>query len=211
MRFHFGRPRWYKSWQADISVRGVLHRRTAGLGARSIAFHRLHFTSSQRGRSSFCPTTSICRRHNSICVNVKIWQSSKSGGSMYNDACSRCMSGLLRTDWRLIQIRRMLSAYAQYGSIKPRPQLMESMLPVSTSNRPTSWRASLKRLNFVPHVKNVCRNSFYHIRALRHIRRSINTECANEIACAIINTRLDYCNSFLVGTSQQNILALQRV
>ena len=67
------------------------------------------------------------------------------------------------------------------------------------------------RLNFVPHVKNVCRNSFYHIRALRHIRRSINTECANEIACAIINTRLDYCNSLLVGTSQQNILALQRV
>ena len=58
------------------------------------------------------------------------------------------------------------------------------------------------RLNFVPHVKNVCRNSFYHIRALRHIRRSINTECANEIACAIINTCLDCCNSLLVGTSQ---------
>ena len=57
----------------------------------------------------------------------------------------------------------------------------------------------------------MCRNSFYHIRALRHIQRSINTECANEIACAIINTRLDYCNSLLVGTSQQNILALQRV
>ena len=55
-------------------------------------------------------------------------------------------------------------------------------------------------------MKNVCRNSFYHIRALRHIRRSINTEFANEIACA-----LSTCNSPLVGTSQQNILALQRV
>ena len=30
------------------------------------------------------------------------------------------------------------TVYAQYGSIKPKPQLMESILPVSTSNRPTS-------------------------------------------------------------------------
>ena len=66
------------------------------------------------------------------------------------------------------------------------------------------------RLDYGPHVKNVCANSFYHIRALKHIRRSINKECANEIACAIVNTRLDYCNSLLWGTSQSNIIALQR-
>ena len=67
------------------------------------------------------------------------------------------------------------------------------------------------RLDYGPHVKNVCANSFYHIRALKHIRRSINKECANEIACAIVNTRLDYCNSLFWGTSQSNIIALQRV
>lgn len=34
---------------------------------------------------------------------------------------------------------------------------------------------------------------------------------ANTIACSIVNTRLDYCNSLLYGTSARNIGKLQRV
>ena len=66
-----------QGWQADISVRGVLHWSAARVSARPIAAHRLHFTSSQHGRPSLCSTTSIC----SVCVNVENWLHSKSGGS----------------------------------------------------------------------------------------------------------------------------------
>ena len=53
---------------------------------------------------------------------------------IYNDASSRCTSGLLRTDWRLIQTRRMLSASAQYGSIEPRPHHCDTFDAQSTPN-----------------------------------------------------------------------------
>jgi hypothetical protein len=42
------------------------------------------------------------------------------------------------------------------------------------------------RLSFDQHVGKVCGNAFYHIRALRHIRRSISLDCARDIACAIV-------------------------
>ena len=34
---------------------------------------------------------------------------------------------------------------------------------------------------------------------------------ANTIACSIVSTRLDYCNSLLFGTKTSNIKKLQRV
>jgi Reverse transcriptase (RNA-dependent DNA polymerase) len=67
------------------------------------------------------------------------------------------------------------------------------------------------QLNFNKHVINICRDSNYHIRALRHIRPVLDHETANRLACSIVNTRLDYCNSLLMGTSAHNIAMLQRV
>ena len=47
--------------------------------------------------------------------------------------------------------------------------------------------------------------------ALRHIRPLISHKLACQIACSIVASRLDYCNSILYGTSSYNILRLQRV
>ena len=55
------------------------------------------------------------------------------------------------------------------------------------------------------HVKTVCGNAMYHIRALRHIRRSITEECANTIACSVVSSRIDYCNSIFTGMSSFNV------
>ena len=61
------------------------------------------------------------------------------------------------------------------------------------------------------HVTNIVSSCNYHIRALNHIRPSLTHEAAVAIACSLVNTRLDYCNSLLFSTSLQNITRLQRV
>ena len=61
------------------------------------------------------------------------------------------------------------------------------------------------------HVTNVVSSCNFHIRALNHIRSSLTHEAAVAIACSLVNTRLDYCNSLLFSTSLQNISRLQRV
>jgi len=57
-------------------------------------------------------------------------------------------------------------------------------------------------------VVNACS---YHIRSLRHIRRLIDRETANTLACSIVATRLDYCNAVPYGITNKDILRLQRV
>ena len=67
------------------------------------------------------------------------------------------------------------------------------------------------RLSFDKHVSNVCSISYFHIRALRHIRTCLDLESSKSIACAIVGSRLDNANSCLSGVSSNNIHRLQRV
>jgi len=60
-------------------------------------------------------------------------------------------------------------------------------------------------------ARSTVRNCNFHLRALRHIRSSLTSDVANTIACSIIGSRLDYCNSLLVGISKQNRDSIQRV
>ena len=54
-------------------------------------------------------------------------------------------------------------------------------------------------------------NSSIWIRALQYIRGSLSIDQAKFVVCAIIGSRLDYCNWLLVGTSAKNITRLQHV
>src|SRR5258706_7222620 len=58
---------------------------------------------------------------------------------------------------------------------------------------------------------NVCKSSYFHLRALRHIRKWISDDTAKTIACATVAGRLDYCNSVPYGAPVSNIKKLQRV
>ena len=60
-------------------------------------------------------------------------------------------------------------------------------------------------------VSEICKATYFHIRALRHIRSSLTTEACKTIATAIVGSLLDYCNSLLVGTSTSNLARLQLV
>ena len=57
----------------------------------------------------------------------------------------------------------------------------------------------------------MCRSANYHLRALAHIRRFLSVSSANLVACSIVSSRLDYCNSVLNGLSSYNIHRLQTV
>ena len=61
------------------------------------------------------------------------------------------------------------------------------------------------------HIDMICKASCYHIRALRHIKQSIDSQTLKTIACAIVGAKLDYCNSILHGISVGNLNRLQRV
>ena len=65
--------------------------------------------------------------------------------------------------------------------------------------------------SFNTHVNNVCRASYFHIRALRHVGECIDEETARTVASSIVGARLDYCNSVLHGTTISNINKIQRV
>jgi len=58
---------------------------------------------------------------------------------------------------------------------------------------------------FDQHVLNTVRNCNFHLRALRHIRSSLTQDVANMMASSIIGSRIDYCNSLLIGISEQNL------
>ena len=66
-------------------------------------------------------------------------------------------------------------------------------------------------MSFDPHVANICKTSFCHIRALRRIRKLLTISDIKTVATAVVSSRLDYCNSLLYGMTDCNINKLQRI
>ena len=60
-------------------------------------------------------------------------------------------------------------------------------------------------LNLNKHVSSICRSSYFHLRALCHIRHAINDDIAKSIGQALVSSRLDYASGILYGISQLNI------
>ena len=67
------------------------------------------------------------------------------------------------------------------------------------------------KMSFDKRAPETCKACYFHIRALRHIRASLTTDASKTIATAIVDSRLDFCNSLLAGTSISNLTRLQRV
>ena len=67
------------------------------------------------------------------------------------------------------------------------------------------------KLTFDTHVRAICKACNYHTWALRHIRHYLPLPVAQTLACSIVGSRLDYCNSVLYGAPKSSIAKLQRV
>jgi len=66
-------------------------------------------------------------------------------------------------------------------------------------------------LNMRRHINNVCSTSFFQLRQLRVIRRTLSCDVLKTLLHAFISTRLDYCNSLFYGLPKCDLRKLQVV
>ena len=66
-------------------------------------------------------------------------------------------------------------------------------------------------MSFDKQVSETCKARYFHNRALRHIRAPLTHEPSKTIAAAIVDSRLDFCNPLLAGTSVSNLIRLHLV
>ena len=66
-------------------------------------------------------------------------------------------------------------------------------------------------LSLRKHISSITQTSFYHIRHLRQIRSSIDINSATILANALVQSKLDYCNSLYYALPKSSIHRLQLV
>ena len=66
-------------------------------------------------------------------------------------------------------------------------------------------------LSMKQHVSRVAQSCYFHLRRIRSIRDRLDRETACHLVCALILTRLDYCNAMLADLPQATLAPLQRV
>ena len=84
-----------------------------------------------------------------------------------------------------------------------------NICPVDAARNLGVWFES--HLTFNRHISDVCKNSFYHLFNIRHIRKHLTRESTEKIIHAFITSRLDYCNSLFLGLPDNQLSKLQRV
>jgi len=71
------------------------------------------------------------------------------------------------------------------------------------------WVLCSTHISLYLNTSRLSKSCFYHIRALRHIRGSLDHLTIRTIAAALFSTRLDYANSILYGFPAKHISRLQ--
>ena len=66
-------------------------------------------------------------------------------------------------------------------------------------------------LSLHQHVMNVCRVAYLELRHINSIQNLLSVDAVKTLVCSLVLSRLDYCNSLLVGLPQYLIKKLQRV
>ena len=147
----------------------------------------------------------------SLYVNMK---GSNSTLSVIND-CSSAVSAWFMSNDLLLNATKSEAMYT--GTRQQVNSVKENTITVAGTEIKSACQVKLlgvtldASLNFDRHVTDVCKSSFYHIKALRHIRKCVDISTANTIACSLVASKLDYCNSVLAGMSDHNVNRLQRV
>ncbi len=159
-------------------------------------------------------------RHHQYADDTQVYIAvSKADVSINVDKLENCTAGI--HEWLQInglQLNPKKSEVIQFTAARGRNRVEDvgTIRVSSASIPPVSTVRSLgvtldKKLTFDQHVTNTCRSCYYHIRALRHVRQSLPDNIARTVACSMVGSRLDYCNSLFFGMTKSNFSKLQRV
>ena len=66
-------------------------------------------------------------------------------------------------------------------------------------------------LTFTEHISNLTRSFYFQLRRLRAIRKSVSSSTFTSVVHAFVCSRIDYCNSLLVGLPKVRLSLLQPV
>ena len=66
-------------------------------------------------------------------------------------------------------------------------------------------------LSFDPHIKDISRSAFFHLRNIAKIRHFLSQNDAEKLVHAFVTSRLDYCNSLLSGCPNKSLKTLQLI
>ena len=61
------------------------------------------------------------------------------------------------------------------------------------------------------HVSHTVQACFFHLRRLRSVRKLLGRDATLQLVCALVQSRLDYCNAVLAGLPSSTLAPLQIV
>ena len=96
----------------------------------------------------------------------------------------------------------ILGTHQRFRTFPAIPAVKIANTDINISNEITSLGVIMdSKLTLDSHISAICESCYHHLRSLRHIRRSLTQDMAISVAVAIVQSRLDYCNSLLYDIS----------
>jgi len=131
---------------------------------------------------------------------------------------SECISSV--ANWMDANKLKMNDDKTEFILIGSRSRLQQtSILSMSISDREIEFSKSVRNLgvhldqslSMETQINTLCKALNFHLRRLGKIRQYLTIDATNKLAVSFILSRLDYCNSLLVGLPDDKPFRLQRI